>query len=189
MADEIVAALGRKIKLYRENRRVTLKELSEKTNVTPSLLSQIENGKASPSLTTLKSIADYFDVSIGALFESNVKTPVSPLTKKSFHKKIVADGDVTHYLISQGIDDFEYLLIEFPAGSTTGTEPYSHEGYECAYLIKGKLTIELDGSRYDMEEGDSISFESHKNHRVINNSAEKAVVLWVDSKPWFFSHR
>ncbi|HPY03172.1 MAG TPA: cupin domain-containing protein, partial [Spirochaetota bacterium] len=70
-----------------------------------------------------------------------------------------------------------------------GTEPYSHEGYECAYLIKGKLTIELDGSRYDMEEGDSISFESHKNHRVINNSAEKAVVLWVDSKPWFFSHR
>ena len=54
MADEIVAALGRKIKLYRENRRVTLKELSEKTNVTPSLLSQIENGKASPSLTTLK---------------------------------------------------------------------------------------------------------------------------------------
>ena len=56
--DELVANLGKKLRHYRTKKDITLKELAGQIGVTPSLLSQIENGKAAPSLGTLKAIAD-----------------------------------------------------------------------------------------------------------------------------------
>ena len=141
MADEIIINLGKKIKNHRESKKITLKELAAKTSVTPSLLSQIENGKAAPSLTTLKSIADDFEIPIGILFETRTKNVQSPVIRKNSHKKILAEGNIRHFLLSQGLDDFEFLMIEFPPASNTGVEPYSHEGSECAYLVKGELHI------------------------------------------------
>ena len=61
MADEIVAALGRKIKLYRENRRVTLKELSEKLNVSMSTISRVINNKPGVNKKTRTFVKNYLE--------------------------------------------------------------------------------------------------------------------------------
>ncbi|HEY1405506.1 MAG TPA: helix-turn-helix domain-containing protein, partial [Spirochaetota bacterium] len=148
--DEMVLNLGRKIRYYRNKQTLTLKELAERIGVTPSLLSQIEHGKASPSLSTLKSIADVFEIPVGILFEMNSRPSPSPLVKKNTFKKIMTEGNVMHSLLSPGYDDVEVFINEFPPNATTGDSPYSHEGIECGYLLKGTLIIEVDGIEYKM---------------------------------------
>jgi transcriptional regulator with XRE-family HTH domain len=184
--NELVMSLGRKIRFYRLKQDTTLKDLATQIGVTPSLLSQIEHGKASPSLGTLKAIADVFNVPIGILFEMNSRPSPSPLIKKNTFKKIMTEGNVMHSLLSPGFDDLEFFINEFPPEATTGEIPYSHDGIECGYLLKGTLFIELDGIEYKMEEGDSVVFESYRPHKVTNRSNTSATAIWVGSIPWVF---
>jgi transcriptional regulator with XRE-family HTH domain len=184
--DDLVINLGRKIRYYRNKLNLTLKDLANQIGVTPSLLSQIEHGKASPSLSTLKSIADVFDIPVGILFEMNSRPSPSPLIKKNTFKKIMTEGNVMHSLLSPGFDDFEVFINEFPPNAATGESPYSHEGIECGYMLKGSVVVEVDGIEYKMEEGDSVVFESYRPHRVTNVSNQPAIGVWVGSVPWIF---
>jgi transcriptional regulator with XRE-family HTH domain len=184
--DEMIVNLGRKLRFYRLKLDITLKDLAGKIGVTPSLLSQIEHGKASPSLQTLRSIAEVFNIPIGILFEMNSRPSPSPLVKKNTFKRIITEGNVKHSLLSPGYDDIEMFINEFPPNSATGTVPYSHDGIECGYLLKGTLIIEVDGMEYVMEEGDSVVFDSYRPHRIINRSETSATGVWVGTVPWVF---
>jgi transcriptional regulator with XRE-family HTH domain len=184
--DDLIVNLGRKIRYYRLKQDITLKDLAIKIGVTPSLLSQIEHGKASPSLGTLRSIAEVFNIPIGIMFEMNSRPSPSPLVKKNTFKKIMTEGNIIHSLLSPGFDDFEMFINEFPPQSSTGETPYSHDGIECGYLLKGSLLVEVDGIEHRMEEGDSIIFESYRPHRVINRGTIPAVAVWTGSIPWIF---
>jgi transcriptional regulator with XRE-family HTH domain len=184
--EEMIANLGKRVHHYRTKKELTLKELAERIGVTPSLLSQVEHGKAAPSLGTLKSIADEFGVPIGMLFEINGKASASPLIKKNTSKRIMTEGNILYSFLSPGREDMEVFLCDFPPGATTGETTYAHEGSECVYLLEGKLTLVLDEAEFQMEEGDSAVFESCRPHRVFNSSAVNAKAVWVESVPWLF---
>ena len=148
--NEMIQNLGKKVRYYRTKNELTLKDLAEKIGVTPSLLSQIEHGKASPSLGTLKSLADVFNVPIGILFEMNGRPTATPLIKKNSYKRIMTEGNILHSLLSPGCEEMEVFLNDFPPGATTGERLYSHDGIECGYLFEGKLVLELEGAEYIM---------------------------------------
>ncbi len=184
--EELIDIIGKRIQYHRKNMGITLKKLAEEVGVTPSLLSQIEHGKASPSLSTLKLIADVFSVPIGMLFESGKATVDSPVFKKNTHKKMITKGNVTYNLLSQNCNAMEVFILEFPPGSSTGSEAYVHDGAECGFLHKGRLLIEIEGKEYELSEGDSVVFDSYKPHKIKNVSNETAIAYWTDSIPWVF---
>jgi transcriptional regulator with XRE-family HTH domain len=64
-----MTALGQRIKAFRAERALQQRQLAEKAGLTPSMLSQIESGRLTPSLPTLGKLAAALGVSIGALFE------------------------------------------------------------------------------------------------------------------------
>jgi len=184
--DELVLNIGKKIQYYRKKNEITLKKLADLIHATPSLISQIERGKANPSLSTLKSIADVFDIPIGLLFEYETRSPASPVIKKGTHKKIITEGNVRYSLLTPGARDIEVIIIEFPPGSSSGERMYEHEGLECGYLLKGELSIIIEDNSFVLEPGDSISFESYKRHSMHNRSAVTAVAVWANVVPWIF---
>jgi transcriptional regulator with XRE-family HTH domain len=61
-------AIGRQVRVLRQNQRITVKQLSEQTGLSIGMLSKIENGVTSPSLTTLQSLARALNVPLTALF-------------------------------------------------------------------------------------------------------------------------
>ena len=160
--------------------------IRDRIHTTPSLISQIERGKANPSLSTLKSIADVFEIPIGLLFEYETKNQASPIIKKGTHKKIITEGNVRYSLLTPGSRDMEVIIIEFPPGSSSGERMYEHEGLECGYLLKGELSIEIEDNVFTMLPGDSISFESYKRHRMTNKGEITAVAVWANVVPWIF---
>jgi uncharacterized cupin superfamily protein len=65
-------------------------------------------------------------------------------------------------------------------GSGSGRAPYTHEGEEeCVLVLDGELRVWLDGARYDLVEGDAITFPCRTPHRWENPGASDARVLWI----------
>ena len=184
--DDLALNIGKKIQYFRKKREITLKRLAEQIGATPSLISQIERGKANPSLSTLKSIAEVFEVPIGLLFEYEARPADSPVIRKNRHKKIITEGNVHYSLLSPGADDMEVITIEFPPQTSTGYLMYEHEGRECGYVVKGQLSVEIEDETFLLNPGDSIQFESYRRHRVTNDGNVTALALWVNVVPWIF---
>jgi uncharacterized cupin superfamily protein len=68
------------------------------------------------------------------------------------------------------------IIMKEPRGSRK--EPISHYGEEMFFVVLEEITVELDGVRYVLREGDSIHFNSQRVHSVCNHSSKKASVVW-----------
>ncbi len=169
---------------------MTLKQVAERAHVTASFISQLERGKANPSLSTLKDIADLFGITIGALLDSTANKPnPCPVLRKGERKTLVAGKNATFELLSQGSDlNCELVINEYAPGASTGP-PFTHQGFECGYVISGRLRVELGDEAYSLGSGDSITFPSTVPHLVINPTKKKAMTIWANSIPWIFQNR
>ncbi len=179
--------LGRKIKEIREEKRLTLKQVAERAHVTASFISQLERGKANPSLSTLKDIADLFGTTIGTLLDSPSSTTFPcQVLKKGQRRSFFTGKNAKFELLSRGYDlNCELVVNEYAPGASTGT-PFTHPGFECGYVISGRLRVELAGEAYLLSAGDSITFPSTIPHLLANPTKRKTMALWVNSIPWMF---
>jgi len=182
--------IGLKIRELRIHQGKKLKEISQKVGVTASFLSQVERGVAVPSISSLKKISDALGISITSFFdekaEKRIGNDFSPVIKKNERKILHPNPGVTYHLLSKTLQGkIEFLLAIYEVGATTGPEPYSHRGEECALVLKGKLEIQIGSFSYTLEKDDSISFSCEVPHRVRNVGRIPAVSIWCITPPSF----
>ena len=178
--------LGKHLRAVRKERSYSLEELARRTGFSKSFLSQIENGKNSPSIASLKKITQALDVSIGELFEEDRDDRVY-FTKSDERRsfEVVKDKVVFQF----GASNFPNRKMEtifftlLPGGESEGE--YSHEGEEFGTVVEGTLLFELGGKEYRMEPGDSIYFRSSIPHRWSNPGSETMKAIWVITPPSF----
>ena len=182
--------LGRKIKEIREEKRLTLKQVAERAHVTASFISQLERGKANPSLSTLKDIADLFGTTIGALLDSpSTQTRFCQVLRNGERRTFFRGKNTKFELLSSGYSlNCELVVNEYAPGASTGP-PLTHPGFECGYVISGRLRVELAGEAHLLTAGDSITFASTTPHLLANPTKKKTMALWVNSIPWIFQNR
>ena len=96
--------MGSKIREIRKNQNLTLKDIARMTDLTESLISQIENSKANPSLASLVAISRVLGVPIGAFFDS-VASPDSPVVRRSDRPVVNTANGITYELINQDFAD------------------------------------------------------------------------------------
>ena len=181
---------GEQVRSLRRQQGLTLTELAEKTQRSASLLSQIENGNVSPSFNTMQSVAEALDIHLGQMTFTEKVSQESDcyLMNASARKILITQEGVRHQLLSHGLSTpFEFILIEIPPGTSTGDDLYDHEGEECALLLEGELLLEVNGQIQRLEPGDSITLKSTTPHKLVNPGETKAVAIWVNSVPYFFS--
>ncbi|MDM5332911.1 XRE family transcriptional regulator [Ureibacillus composti] len=171
--------LSTKIREIRNERNLTLKELSEKTGLSISFLSQVERASSSIAITSLKKIADALEVPITNFFEdfSNENYQVKKEEQKPF--KLVGSSVVYTRLGGEFSGrNIEPLLVTFPPGPNP-EKNFSHPGEEFYYVLEGELLFEVDGKEYSVKAGDSIHFPSTLSHSVKNPLEIDAKVLSV----------
>ncbi len=183
-------AIGRRIRELRIHQGKKLKDLSKKVGVTASFLSQVERGIAVPSISSLKKISDALNISITSLFdekeEKKTSEAFSPVVRKNERKILHPSRGVTYHLLSRNLQGkIEFLLAIYEVGASTGNEPYSHRGEECALVLKGKLEVEIGSFAYILGKDDSISFSCEIPHRVRNVGRVPAVSIWCITPPSF----
>ena len=180
------AQVGIRVKMHRQSNHLTLKQLAEKVGCTDAYLSQIENGRVSPSIANLKKIADALQTKIADFFvesESNEPVVLRPdqrtlITLDRWNARI-------HSLVinhrNKRMHPF-YTLIE-PGGGSHGL--YSHVGEEFGIVLKGALEIELDGTAHLVRQMESFYYNSSQPHSWTNPCEEVTEVVWVISPPTF----
>ena len=166
------------IKRLRLEQGYTLKELSERTNLSVSFLSQVERGTSSLAITSLKKIADAFGVPITRFFESEQNH--NYLLRTDERKTFRLEGSSAVYARLSGEfggRSLEPLLVTLAPGEKQFRD--SHPGEEFYYVLQGAALFTVDGMEYFMREGDTIHFPSHLPHSWENPLHEESSFLCV----------
>lgn len=175
--------LGERIRKRREHLEIPMNVLAKGIGITPSMLSQIENAKAFPSLHTIKHIADYLNTSVGALIGENdtfASNPVISWDEKKFVKR--NENGATLYLLAH-YSPFQTMEIYAVAlekgGSSAGLLDNRRNGQEFCFVISGNLSVVLNDSTHELLSQGSIYFYSQDLKYFQNNSVEKTSILWI----------
>ena len=176
--------IGQKIRALRRERGFTLKQLASLANCSPSFISQVERGKASPSIATLKQIASALKVNIVDFFLSSDGFEPVVMPRDERVEITLPRWKAKIYLLvrdtkGKKIQPF-YTIIE-PGGGSRGL--YSHEGEEFGLVLRGELEINLNGVRHRVKEGESFYYSSTIPHSWSNPTDQETVVVWVVSPP------
>jgi len=179
--------IAEKLKAFRLANRMTLKQLATKAGCTDAYLSQLERGRANPSIMILKKIASALQVKVVDFFLENDLMENDVVVKETERVNInFKRGDANIQMLVRNIRDKRmqpfYTTIE-PKGGSKGF--YSHIGEECGIVLKGQLEINLNGKSYRLKKNESFYFSSQEPHSWSNPGKTKTVVIWVVSPPTF----
>jgi len=180
--------IGINIRRLREARNVKLREFARSLGVSGSFISQIEKGKASPSLSTLKEIANKLNTTVGEIIGEGSKTAEFPVTRVSERRSLEGLGKgVSVYLLTSPDQNkqMEPLLFKLGKNASSGESSYTHYGQEFVIVIKGEMEIKLNDNTYVLKKGDSIYFNSKVPHFFSNLSDGETEALWIITPPSF----
>jgi transcriptional regulator with XRE-family HTH domain len=181
-------ALGARIRQERELAGLTVRGLAARINVSPSLISQIERSRATPSVATLWAVATELGIPIGDLFNGlGAAQPAraaarSPVQQHETRKALTLEGGVRWERLTPGSDDVvDFVYIVYPVGAESCPPDASsrHGGQEYGYVLSGTLGVQIGTDEYVVRTNDSICFESAAPHRLWAMGDEPAVAVWA----------
>lgn len=179
-ARSVTEGLGSRIRALRAERGLSLRAVAGAAQISPSLLSQIERGDASPSLVSLVAIADALVVRPGVLLgDDEDAVTSSPVIRRD--ERRVIDDDLCRREYLMHLDDpyLEVAELFLAPGGSSRPALARHSGRDYGVVIEGQVTVELEGRREVLEEGDYIAFDADWPHRVVNESGGAARILWL----------
>ena len=167
--NQLEIAIGLQVRAFRRQLNMTVAELSKQAQLSPGMLSKIENGLTSPSLATLKSLSQALNV---------------PVT--SFFRKYEEERDASFVKAGEGLiierrgtrAGHQYQLLGHTIGKQVFVEPYlitlteksdvfplfQHSGVEFIYMLEGKVVYRHGNRTYTLEPGDALFFDSDAPH-------------------------
>lgn len=174
--------LGTRLRELRERQALSLRSLAERAGVSESFVSQVERGRANPSVASLRRLAEALGASVADLFEAG--------SARGLHVKASDRPRLVHpqrrwedFLITRGAKRLQVILSVIEPGGGSD-EPYSHDSdEECVLVLRGSLEFRIGDENYLLEEGDSLIFESRLEHWNHNPGPSKAEVLWISTPP------
>jgi transcriptional regulator with XRE-family HTH domain len=194
--------LGHAIRTVREQRGLSLRELARRVNVSPSFVSQVELGKANPSVGTLYALVSELgttlddlmgdaseDAATGPVVDAaivdghtpgswpRVEVPVQPAEGR---KRVEMSGVVWERLTHDHDPYVDFLHVEYAPGSSSCApdQMMRHGGREYGHLLHGRLDVQVGFETYALGPGDSIHFDSMTPHRLSNPYDEPCTAVW-----------
>lgn len=163
--------LGNFVRKYRLEQRLTLADVSSRADISRGMLSKIENGQTSASLSTLTKVARALGVTLSTMF-SNYDVPIggAQLVKAGQGIEVVRRGTKkghTYHLLAYAKgptpQSFEPFLITINDKSEVFPR-FEHSGVEFLYVIEGKIEYRHGQFTYLLEPGDSLTFRGEIPH-------------------------
>jgi DNA-binding transcriptional MerR regulator/quercetin dioxygenase-like cupin family protein len=177
-------SVGARLRRLRQEQRLSLREVSERSGLSPSSISSLERSLSRPSVASLQKLAAALGTNLPRLMgraaddDSLVVTAADRTTLELEIPGVVIEE------LSQVHTELEPLLFRVLPGS--GSPSYHHQGSEFLYMLQGSLEVTLDESTtYLLQPEDALTFQSHRPHRWRNPGDVEALVLWVNTPPTF----
>jgi transcriptional regulator with XRE-family HTH domain len=186
--------LGRRLRAERLGQGIGLREMARRLGISASALSQIETGKAQPSVSKLFDIVNLLGVSVDGLLAEDGRPPGSPqvvaghghegffsLQRAGDHETLELESGVLWSRLTAGsFPGVEYLRVTYQPGACSSREGafMRHAGQEFGYLLSGRLRVDVGFDSHELGSGDSISFPATTPHRLSNDGPDPAHAVW-----------
>ncbi|WP_063695796.1 cupin domain-containing protein [Amycolatopsis orientalis] len=185
--------IGPALRQARLARGLSLRGVASAAGISASLLSQVENGKSQPSVSTLYALVSHLGMSLDELLGLRARTadagrPAEAETGRPEVVQRAADNPVLE--MANGVRwerlavgpgaAADALLVTYEPGAASAADRklMRHSGTEYAYLLSGELTLLLDFDRHHVRAGDSLCFDSTRPHLYVNQGEEPARGVW-----------
>ena len=176
--------LGGAIRERRVARDLTLVELAVLVDLSQPFLSQIENGRARPSMTSLYRIAHALDTTPQGLFGGTIEALSAPALVRADDARVV-DFDAPEAKSSAHIflaGEAPFHVLEYAGLPHDFGDYWEHEGFEAVYVVEGEIEIDIDGQLSTIRSGDFLSYPSRIRHRLRSLNGETARALLIETK-------
>jgi transcriptional regulator with XRE-family HTH domain len=180
--------IGDQLRLRRQERGLSLRDLADRLHCSPSLISQIERGLANPSVSTLYAMVAELDVSLDELLFNERRPPsaapssvADPIQRGNERHRIrLASGVLWERLttVSEPGVEFLYVIYEVGGASSPADAFQRHSGHEWGYVISGTLEVVIGFDRHVLEAGDAVSLDSRIPHRLANIGDTPVHAIW-----------
>jgi transcriptional regulator with XRE-family HTH domain len=164
-------AIGRELRALRQQQGLTVADLSQKAGLSGGMLSKIENGQASPSLTTLQALAQALQVPLTAFFRGWEETRPAIHVKAGEGVETERTGTRAGHQYnllghigsnSSGVIVKPYLITLTTASDVFPT--FQHEGMEFLYMLEGAVDYRHGDRIFPLRPGDSLFFDADAPH-------------------------
>lgn len=172
--------VGQRLREIRTRQGFSLRALASRSGLNINTLSLVENGKSSPSVSTLQQLAQALFVPISAFFE------LAPTEKKvvftaADQRPIAFFGTTRIHNLGKDLLDnaVQPFLVSLQPQMGSGEQMIVHTGYEFVYCLAGSIRYQIETDEFLLNEGDSLVFEAHLPHCWENTGNETAQILLV----------
>ncbi len=190
--DRVLSAyeIGRKLQELRLKKKLGLVELGKHTGLSPSMLSQLENGKLIPTLPTLARIAMVFDVGLDYFFAARPRKPLFSIVRAAerilFPENPAEPKPSYHFeCLAFSVQDksLQAYLAVFPFREPEEPRPHFHPGAEFLFVLEGRLIVRHQGEDHELHAGDSAYFDASESHSYRGASRKPARAVVITTPP------
>ncbi len=182
--------LGRRLRAVRAARGMSLRAVAKLIDVSPSFVSQVELGKATPSVGTLYALVTALGLSLDDVMTEQPSSTVEPSTwpridehvQRASGRRTIRMSGVTWERLTPGDDPWlDFLAVTYQPGSAScpADDLMRHGGREYGHIVRGRMLVQVGFETYDLHQGDSIHFDSLTPHRLSNPFDEPCEAVWV----------
>jgi transcriptional regulator with XRE-family HTH domain len=179
--------IGARVKALRESADLSLRDLAARSGVSAPMLSQVERGETSPTLTVAARIAAGLELRLSQLLRLDEGGSVT-IVRASERQRGGNSKRGHRFEVLTGAQPGQRAELSLhtlaPAGATgAADDPPMHEpgSRETALVEHGSVVLVCDGQRYDLSEGDCVTFDADLPHRFENPTKQEAAFLAVVS--------
>ncbi len=180
--------LGKRLRVIRNQKKITLRHLSERSHCSINYLSQVERGVNSPTIETLMRITDALDIKLNDLFSEDQVDDLPKVIRKGERKSFYKDmSGVTYHALGSSAEQgfLDTFIIRLTPGANTGNPPHKEEGTEFLFVLSGKIDLIYMGHSLQLSSGDSICFNCGNPHYFKNIGSTSAEIISVAAPPRF----
>lgn len=172
--------VGNRLRELRTKQGLSLRLLANLSGLNINTLSLMENGKTSPSVSTLQQIAFALDVPITTFFESDPVEKRIVFTRSDQRSQATFGSACMQNLGKDFIgNSVQPFIVTLMPGRGSGDRMVVHTGYEFVYCLKGTVNYLIDQQEYLLNPDDSLVFEANLPHRWQNNGSDDSQILLI----------
>jgi transcriptional regulator with XRE-family HTH domain len=176
--------LGHSVRQLREGRQLSLRALAELTGFSASFLSQVENGQASPSISSMERIAVALGVTLGEFFQ-RAGGEARPVTRAGARPTLESEWSKGRLeALGSGLENgrLEPVLVTLEPGGSSGKREHESVREEFALVLEGTVELSLDGGEQTLGAGDAVTIRAGSLRRWRNPSEGPARILIVAAR-------
>ncbi len=189
--------MGDRLRRARTARAISVRSMARRLGVSPSLISQVETGRAKPSVSTLYALANELGISLDELMfmdtpappvaaaedhaAREVAVPHEPVQRAESRASIrLGSGVVWERLTTESLRSVDFLFVTYEVGGESSpADAYQrHKGQEWGYVMTGRLRVNIAFDEFTLGPGDAITFDSSVPHRLSNDGDEPVTAVW-----------